>query len=170
MEVFIVFPVIQILHELGRSIAEMERNRQITVFFDILSRSDSGAIGDIILFGFGQIDGQLKQEDIAFRHSDLGDSIVDLIGEQQSVVVSRSDIFGCETQKPSRKIQGILASHKHPLHPITCSVSVAVTQRFMDGRDDIVMFLSVPIVIYVLLSRLEDELIGDHSVFGKEYG
>lgn len=107
----------------------------------------------------------MEQCDIAFRHSKLSDRVIDLVSEQQGIIICRSDILGSEAQEPPRQVQGILSPHEHPLDPVTSSITIAITKRFMDGGDDIIMFLAIPIEIDGLLSCLQDDLIADCAIF-----
>lgn len=169
MSILVSFTIIKFLHEFGRSITQMQRNRQITVFFYISSRSKCCTISDIVFFCFGKIDCELKQEDITFRFSDLGNCIIDLIGKQQGIIIRWSNIFRRKAQQSSSQIQWILSSHEHPLDPITGSIAITVTERFVDSGNDVVMFFTISVIIDIFLPCLQNYLINNHSIFRQKY-
>ncbi len=168
MSVFVSCTIVQFLHKFSGSVAQMKRHRQIAVFFYIGSRSERSTISDIVFFGLREIDSKLEQKDIAFRFAYFGNGVINLIGKEQSVIVCRSDILGSETQESPRKVQWILAGHQHSLDPIASRIAIAVTKRFVDSGDDVVMLLAVPVIIDAFLSCLQDNLFSDDSIFCKE--
>ena len=104
-------------------------------------------VGEIGFWSFRKIEGKLKKKNFTFWHSDFLDRFKGLICEQKGIIICRSDIFTCKTQQSPRNIERIFACNQHSLNPIARSISIRITERFMDRRNNLIMMIPIAIVI-----------------------
>lgn len=157
VSILIALSITELCHRFRGSISQMEGNCQISVFLDISFGLLSDFVGEVGFWGFGEIEGKLKKENFALRHSDFLHRIKNLIGKQKSIIVCRTDIFASKTKQSPRKIKRILASSEHSLNPVTRRISIAITKRLMHCGNNRIMLLAITIVIKLLGTCLYQE-------------
>lgn len=168
VSVFISFPISEFSHELCWSVANLHWNREISVFFNIFHSCFINFFTNIAFWRFPKIDCKLEEKNSTFWHSDFLNCIIDLICKQKSIIIHRSDIFTCKTDQSSSNIKRILSCNKHSLNPITSSMWIRITERFMYSRNHIIVFFTITIIIDLRGSCLNDSFFVELAFLNKE--
>ena len=122
--ILVTIGIVQLLHELCRSIADGEGNRLVTGAFYLCQGVFQGQVRGIALGRGGQIDGGLGQRDTAFRHANLGHHLEAGIGQKQSIGIGQAYVFrGAQTQATGNE-EGIFAAVNHARQVVNGRIGV----------------------------------------------
>ena len=133
----------EFLAELG---AQVLGNGEGAVLFHILHGSTEGCVGAVGLGCGGEIDSGVGEGDPPFRHAEELKGLLGGEGDPEGVGVGQSDILGGgDDQSPGDEAR-ILASVEHLGHPVEGGVGVGAPDRFDEGRDGVVVLVSIRVI------------------------
>ena len=165
MGILIFLSITQLLHQLGRCISKMKRNRQVPC----LSHQGQGRVDTLVsrvtLRAGSQIDRSFRQRYPSFRPANLHDSIKGCIGQKQGIGIGQADIFGSRDNQAPGNEGRVLSSLHHTGQPIKRPIGITSTDGLDEGRDDVVMQLPILIISQrILLKTLHYLFIGNNHL------
>ena len=144
--ILVAIPITQILHQFGRRIAYDQRDRFIQHLQGVLS---GHAVGHIDRIGFRRhrhVDDRFRQGIRTFRHADIVAGIVGTHRQLQGSWIGNADIFRGKADDPSCHVQRIFSGFQHPGQPVNGRIGIGIAHRFMQGRDDVVVFFTLFVI------------------------
>ena len=160
--ILVAVAVAELLHQLGRGIAQMQRHRQIARLLHKAEGTVDTHIGRVALGTRSQIYRSLGKGNTPLGPAYLHHRIEGCIGDEQGIGIGQSDILRGRDDESASDERGVFATLYHAGKPVKCSVGVAATDRLDIGRDDIVVHLAILVVgERILLQTLGDNGIGD---------
>ena len=165
--ILVTLVVTELLHQLGRGVADVHRHGQVAGLLDERDGVVNGHVGGIALGRRSQIHSGLRQHDARFRHPDDIHRLEAVVGQQQRVGVGVANVLGSEDNHASGDEERVLAGHEHTGQPIDRRVGIAAAQRLDERGDDVVMLLALLVVKrQILLDDVNDLLAGerDHAI------
>src|SRR5205807_2825653 len=144
--VAIAFAVLEILHQSGWRIPQMQRHRLRHVLVRIFGSLAIRFVHRVALWRRRQIDRRLRERGVPFRHADEMDGILRGDCDRQRLRVGVADVLGREAHEPPRDVQWILTRFEHPREPVHRRVGIAVAHRLVKRGDEVVMLFSAFVV------------------------
>ena len=144
--IFVAVGVMEVLHELRRSIADGQGHRLVAGVLDLGQGAFYGHVGGIALGGGGQVDRGFGQGDPALGHANLGHHLKAGVGQQQGVGIGQTHVFRGTQAQAAGNEEGILTSVNHPGQVIDGRVGIGPADALDKGRNDIVVHLAILVI------------------------
>ena len=93
MGIFVILAISQLVHQFGRSIAQMQRHGQVSRLLHHLQGRVDGIVGRIAFRACRQIDGSLGQRYASFGPAYLGEGIKAGVGYQLGIGIGQTYIL-----------------------------------------------------------------------------
>ena len=130
-----------------------------------------GALDQVGLGSLGQVNRRLRQRKEGFGQAD---QVRDLRGGRSlhdRLRIGQADIFGGEDAQPSCDEDRVGAAFDHPRQPVQGGVCVGVSHGLDQGRDQVVVVFSLPVVGEPCAAqRLDQRLFGDRAACRRRAG
>ena len=139
MVVLVPAAVAQLLHQLGRRIAQVHGHRQIALGLDCPLSQSNGRISAVGLRTGGQIGRALGQGNAAFGIAEPFNRIKSRVGEYKGGRVRMADVLTGTDEQSARDEFGVLPALNHPRQPVDRPVRVAAADGLDEGRRNVVM-------------------------------
>ena len=163
MGVLVAGVIAEVFHQRGGGVAYGERHGQIAGLTHGGQGGVDGHVGRVALGRGGKIYGALGQRDASFGHADLADHIECGVGQQQRVGVGEADILSRHDDQTTGDELRVLAPFDHSRQPVDGAVGVGAADALDEGRDDVVVHLSLLVVGQrILLQPFYHYLVVDH--------
>ena len=154
--------VVEVFHELGRGVAQVQRYGLAPGLFDHCQGAVDGRVGRITFGRSGQINSALRKYDPRFGHADHADSVHGGGGQQQGVRVGEAHIFGGQNNHAPCDKFDVFPAIEHPRQPVHGRVGVAAPHTFDKSGNDVVVLLAGFVVQSgVLLNEFAHQIIRD---------
>jgi hypothetical protein len=140
--VAVVLPVAEVLHELRRRVADVERNGPRAVLGDEGARLVVRRVHGIRLRRDGEIDHALGERELAFGRAQ---ALVDLRGvdrDFQRARIGEPDVLARHADHAAGEVARIDASVEHAYQPVERRVRVASANALVQRRDLVVVVLA----------------------------
>ena len=164
MGVEVPLAIVQLFHQSGRGVSDMERNGETP---RLLDRRPHLAVTDVegVAFRCGcEIDDRLRKGQFPLGGAEEVIGLHRVDGHGQRARVGVPDILGGKADQPPGDIERILSGHQHPAEPVEGRVGIAPPEALVERGDDVVMLLPALVVLERLfLDRLFDEGAGDQT-------
>ena len=162
VRVLVTVAVAEVLHQLRRRIAQMERDGEVAGAAHQLQGFIDGFVGGVVLLRPCQVDHRLGQRDASLGPSDLRHGIEGGVRQQEGVGIRQSDVLRRTDDDPPGDELRVLAPLYHARHPVESRLGVGAPDRLDERRDDVVVHLAVLVVGKgVLLQPLLHDAVGD---------
>ena len=144
----------------------MQRHRQAARLAHVLQGCVNGVVGTVALWRGGQVYGCLRQRDTPLGPPYLLHGIEGSISQEQGVGVCQAYVLrGRDYQAPCYEGR-IFPTLYHACQPVDGGIGVAASYALDEGRDDVVVHLSVLVVCQgVLLKALRHQRVGHFQRF-----
>ena len=104
----------------------------------------------------------MSQRKIAFGHADEIHGITRRHAQRKRLRISQADVLDGHAHHATRDVQRVFSRFKHSTQPVKRCVGIAVPHRFMQGRDQVVVFFARLVVEQdSLLYRVLYDFAGD---------
>lgn len=144
--VFVSFAVPEFFQEFGRRVAQVQGNREIAVFPHIVPHLLHRQVDPVVLGGVGKVIREPTEFEFCFGHSYFFADVVDHVGVQKGLWIGYSHIFGGKINHSPRNVTRIFAPGEHSSDVVDGRVAVGIAQRFVHGRNRVVMVVAVAVV------------------------
>ena len=162
MGVLVALAIAQSLHEPGGGIAQVQGDRLGKGVLHVRNGRGVGLVQSIGFGSGGQVDRSLGQGQGPLRKTDEVEGFLGLHGHGQGVRVRHAHVFGGKADQSPGDVKRVLSGLQHAGQPVDRSVRVAVAKRFVQRRDEIVVFLAGLVVEkHTALHRVSDQLLAD---------
>ena len=163
--VLVAVGIAQILHQLGRCIAQMQGYGRNLVRFGGLQGGPDSHIGAVALRRRSQIDRGLRQGNASLRHADLVHDLEAGVGQQQGVGIGQADVLGRQDAQAPGDEERVLATGQHAGQPIDRRIRVRAPDTLDEGGNDVVMHLPAFVVdSNILLEAVSDGFVADDDL------
>ena len=122
--ILVTVGIAQILHQLGRGVAQVQGHGRDFVRFGGLQGGPDGHIGAVALRRRSQVDRSLRQGNAGLRHADLVHDLEAGVGQQQSVGIGQADVLGRQDAQAPGDEKRVLATGEHAGQPIDRRIRV----------------------------------------------
>ena len=146
MGILVALAVVQVLHQLGGRVADMQGHRSVRLLLNGLPGLHGGHLHGVGFARQGHVDHCFRQVHVAFGHPD---EVARLIGRHPHLHgpgIRQAHVLRREAQHPPGDVQRILAALQHPHHPVDRRVRIRVPHGLMEGGNQVVMLLPVLVV------------------------
>ncbi len=134
----------------------MEGNSEITIFVDVGVHRLHRSVDRVIFARIRQIVCCVQHRELTLGHTHLLTDIVDGVREDDCLRII--DILRCEVHHATYDISRILTPCKHPADPVYRSIAIAISERLVHRRDEIVVLFTILVIVERLTACLEDRL------------
>ncbi len=137
--VLIALAVAELLHQLGRGVADMGGRHQGAGLVRRLLRRLEGFIDADRLRRGGQMDHGLSQRQLPLRRAEEVVGVLGRVGDQNGQGVGLTDVLDRHAHDAARQIERVFAPVQHPRQPVERRVRIRSAHRLMQGRDEVVV-------------------------------
>ena len=160
--VLIAFAVVQIFHQSGRGVAQMQGNGFGSGLFDIALDVAISGVQRVGFRCYRKIDDGLRECEIAFGHADKIHGIARGHAEGEGVGIGEADIFDGHANHAAGNVERIFTGFDHSSQPVQCGVGITVAHGFVQGGDEVVMFFAGFVVEQgAFLEGVANDVVGD---------
>ena len=151
--VAVAFAIVQLLHEFGWRIAQVQRHGAAAI---VLHQGPGAFVGDVAGIAFGrsrQVQHGLGQGQFAFRAAQALIGVRGIIGHLQGPGVCQANVFPGHAHNAPRQIAWISPAIEHAHQPVQGGIGVGAAHAFVQGADGVVELFAALVVAAQLLAQ-----------------
>lgn len=162
VRVAIALAVVELLHELGRGIAQMHGHGPRAVFLDQRAHRVVGRVDRVRLRRHREIDHALRQREFALGRAQALVDLGRVEREPQRARVGQADVLARHAHQPARHVARVCAAVEHAHEPVERGVGIAAAYRFMQRADGVVELLAALVVApHALAEHAQQPFVAD---------
>ena len=153
MRVTVVFAVVELLHQLGGRVAQVQRHRPGTVLFD---KRFGGVESFVDRIGFGrhrQVNHAFRQRQLTLRRAQALINLSGVKRQAQRARIGQADVFRRHADQAARHVLGLGPAVEHSHQPVQRRIRVGAAHAFVQRRDRVVKLLAALVVAAHLLAQ-----------------
>ncbi len=155
-----------LFHRSGGSVAELEGHWLGHVLLHRLHHPVKRLVGGVGLGRDGQVDGQLRERQVALGDPQKMDGLHGGDGLFERARIGQADVFDRHTHQPAGDIHAVLARFQHAAQPIKRGIHIARSDGFVERGNQVEMLFAGFVVEQDLaLQRVFDRLACEEAVF-----